>query len=55
MIGFLDSQIPAVRLASKSWLAGSTGNLRRILDPILNVLLEENTIAEKGVNNELYF
>lgn len=55
MIRFLDSQTPAVRLASKSWLAGTTGYLRWVLDPILNVLLEETTIAEKGVNNELYF
>ena len=55
MIWFLDSQTPAVRLASKSWLAGTTGYLRWVLDPILNVLLEETTIAEKGVNNELCF
>lgn len=55
MLEFLESQVPAVRLASKSWLAVSTAHFRRILDPLLEVLLSDQTQAEKGVNNEIYF
>ena len=55
MIELLESQTPAVRLASKSWLAVSTTHFRRILDPILSIQLSEDTYAEKGINNELYF
>ncbi len=46
MLEFLESPIPSVRLASKTWLATSTMHFRRILDPVLDLLLEDNTLAE---------
>ena len=55
MLECLESAVPAVRLASKSWLAISTNYFRWILDPLLQVLLHEHTEAEKGVNNDIYF
>ena len=51
MLDYLDDQNPLLRHLSKSWLDQSTKQFKKIIDPILGVLLDESIIInenEKG-------
>ena len=48
MLDFLDSENPLLRHLSKSWLDQSLKQFKKMVDPILNVLLDENIQIKKG-------
>jgi hypothetical protein len=54
MIDYLDNNNPVLRLLSRSWLDESVKYFRKIIDPILKVLLDENIIINQS-ENILYF
>ena len=47
MIDYLDDQNPLLRHLSKSWLDESTKQFKKIIDPILLVLLDQNIIINE--------
>ena len=53
MVDYLDDQNPLLRHLSKSWLDQSTKQFRKIIDPILEVLLDESIIINE--NNDKVF
>lgn len=55
MLNFLESSIPPLRLASKSWLSESTRHFRRILDPLFQVLCDKKTVVQCNNQQELLF
>ena len=48
MLDFLDSDNPLLRHLSKSWLEQSSKQFKKMVDPILKVLLDENIRIQKG-------
>ena len=48
MLDFLDSENPLLRHLSKSWLDQSLRQFKKMVDPILKVLLDENIQIQKG-------
>lgn len=55
MLEYLEDDIPANRLASKSWLSLSANNLRRVLDPLLSILLNPQTDVFTTLQDEMFF
>jgi hypothetical protein len=43
ILEYLENKDPTVRLSSKSWISESTRHFRRVLDPLINLLLAEDT------------
>jgi len=55
MLDYLEDDMPSIRLASKSWLSISTSNFRRILDPLLSILLNPQTDVFTTLQDEMFF
>ena len=50
MIDFLDSENPLLRHLAKSWLDQSSKQYKKMVDPILKILLDDNIQITKGEN-----
>ena len=55
MLECLEDDVPAIRLASKSWLSLSASYFRRVLDPILSILLNPQTDVFLTHQDEMFF
>ena len=55
MLEYLEDDVPAIRLASKSWLSLSASYFRRVLDPILSILLNPQTDVFLTHQDEMFF
>ena len=55
MLEYLEDDVPAIRLASKSWLSLSASYFRRVLDPILYILLNPQTDVFTTLQDEMFF
>jgi len=54
MLDFLDDEHPLLRHLSKSWLSQSVEQFNKILDPLINVLLDGNTSWYISPQKQLY-
>ena len=55
MLDFLDNENPLLRHLSKSWLSEAKNQFRKILDPLLKVLLDRETSWYISFQKQLYF
>lgn len=55
MLDFLDHEHPLLRHLSKSWLSEAKEQFRKILDPLLKVLLDRETKWYISYQKQLYF
>lgn len=55
MLDFLDHEHPLLRHLSKSWLSEAKNQFRKILDPLLKVLLDRETSWYISFQKQLYF
>ena len=55
MLDFLDHENPLIRHASKNWLIESFGSFNRIIDPLFEMLLQENQNWYLTENQQVFY
>jgi hypothetical protein len=55
MLDFLENEHPLIRHLSKSWLNEAKNQFRKIIDPLLKVLLDRDTKWYISLKKQLYF
>lgn len=55
MLDYLNHDNPLIRHTAKSWLINSKDKLSRIIDPIFNILILDNSIYEITEIDEIYY
>ena len=55
MLDFLDHENPLIRYCCKNWLNQTTGLLHRILDPLIEVLLQSSDLWYETPTHQYFY